>query len=186
MGFEIDVAKTTGVVILDRDGTIVVDKHYLSSPAGLEFLPGAEDGLKWFYEHGYKLVVITNQSGVGRGMFSLQCLDEIHHKFRQMVSSAGARIEKIYFCPHSPDAGCACRKPQIGLLLQAASELRFDPTKAIVIGDKATDVEFGRRAGATTILIAPKTHAPISDLAPDFVADDLSAAARAVETLQVD
>jgi len=180
-------SKTTDrVVILDRDGTIVVDKHYLSSPEGLEFLPGAEDGLRWFYEHGYKLVVITNQSGVGRGIFSLKCLDEIHHKFCQMVSSAGARIEKIYFCPHSPDAGCACRKPRIGLLMQAASELGFNPAESIVIGDKATDVEFGRRAGATTILIASKSHSLVGDVAPDFVADDLAEAARAVETLRVD
>jgi D-glycero-D-manno-heptose 1,7-bisphosphate phosphatase len=172
------------VVILDRDGTIIVDRNYLSDPAGLELLPGAAEGLRWLYEHGYRLVVITNQSGVGRGMFSVQRLHDIHDRFRDMVSEAGARLENIYYCPHAPDAGCVCRKPRLGLLWRAASELQFNPSAAIVIGDKSIDIEFGRRAGATTILIAGKTPADSAEAAPDFVAADLSEAARTIERLR--
>jgi len=168
------------VVILDRDGTIIVDREYLSDSAGLEFLPGAAEGLRWFYERGYRLVVITNQSGVGRGYFSLDRLDEIHEKFREMVSALGVRLERIYYCPHAPEAECDCRKPKPGLLLRAASELHFLPSDAIVIGDKSSDVEFGRRVGATTILIAADASRVVQPI-PNFVVQDLLEAARAIE-----
>lgn len=175
---------TEKVVVLDRDGTVVVDRHYLSEPAGLELLPGAAEGLRQLYECGYKLVVITNQSGVGRGLFSLQRLREIHDRFREMVSVVGARLEEIYYCPHIPEDECACRKPRIGLLMRAASELHFNPANTIVVGDKVSDVEFGRRAGATTILIAPKQSNTHSELAPDFVCADLVGAARTIARLR--
>lgn len=170
-------ATTDRVVILDRDGTIVVDRHYLDDPAGLELLPFAAEGLRWFSDHGYRLVVITNQSAVGRGLLSLERLEEIHARFRDMVAAAGSRLEQIYYCPHSPDADCACRKPRPGLMMRAASELRFDPAAAIVIGDKASDVEFGRRVGATAILIDSALHRIESEPAPDFVAANLAEAA---------
>jgi D-glycero-D-manno-heptose 1,7-bisphosphate phosphatase len=173
------------VVILDRDGTVVVDRHYLSEPDGLELLPGAAEGLRQLYEHGYKLVVITNQSGVGRGLFSLQRLSEIHDRFREMVNAVGARVEEIYFCPHIPEDECDCRKPRLGLLMRAASELHFNPADAIVIGDKMSDMEFGRRAGATTILIAPGHSETCGDLAPDFVTANLIDAARIIERLRI-
>lgn len=173
---------TEKVVILDRDGTVVVDRHYLSEPADLEFLPGAADGLRRFYEHGYRLVVITNQSGIGRGMFSLQQLHDVHQRFRTMVADAGARIDEIYFCPHVPEDNCPCRKPRLGLLVRAASELHFDPAKAIVIGDKASDIQFGRGAGATTILIASEQDNDICrKVRPDFVMADLAAAASIID-----
>jgi D-glycero-D-manno-heptose 1,7-bisphosphate phosphatase len=172
------------VVILDRDGTVVVDRHFLSNPADLEFLPGAAAGLRSLCVQGHRLVVITNQSGVGRGLFSLPQLHDIHDRFRDMVGAAGARLERIYFCPHTPDDDCACRKPRLGLLVRAASDLHFDPTRAVVIGDKASDIEFGRRAGATTILISPQRDIVIGESAPDFVAADLTIAARFIEHLR--
>ncbi|MFI4868873.1 MAG: D-glycero-alpha-D-manno-heptose-1,7-bisphosphate 7-phosphatase [Steroidobacterales bacterium] len=129
------------VVILDRDGTMVIDCAYLDDPAGLEFLPSAAEGLRWLSSRGYRVVVITNQSGVGRGLFPIE---------RVYAMEAGARLEYIYFCPHAPDAGCDCRKPALRLMTRAAAELGFDPASAIVIGDKESDVEFGRRAGAVT------------------------------------
>jgi D-glycero-D-manno-heptose 1,7-bisphosphate phosphatase len=171
---------TDRVVILDRDGTVVVDRGYLSDPAGLEFLSGAAEGLRWFYDHGYRLVVITNQSGVGRGMFSLARLDEIHAKFCEMMHAVGVRLERIYYCPHAPEVGCDCRKPQPGLLLRAAAELQFNPADAIVIGDKSSDIEVGRRVGAMTILIDPESHAIDGEFAPDFVVANLAEAARAI------
>lgn len=174
------VAAVDKVAILDRDGTIVVDRGYLDDPAGLEFEPGAAEGLNWLYSHGYRLVVITNQSGVGRGYFPAERLDAMNARLNLMVEEAGARLEGIYACPHSPDAGCACRKPALGLMTRAAADLGFDPASAVVIGDKESDIEFGRRAGATTILIsgnAPTSHVRVK---PDIVAPNLMEAARAL------
>lgn len=171
------------VVILDRDGTLVVDRGYLGDPAGLEFEPGAAEGLRWLYSRGYRLVVITNQSGVDRGFFPLERVLAMNARLYAMVEEAGAKLEGIYFCPHAPDAGCACRKPALGLLTQAASELSFDPTCAVVIGDKQTDVEFGRRAGAKTVLIAAHALRPGSRMAPDILAPNLLQAAHAVPSL---
>jgi D-glycero-D-manno-heptose 1,7-bisphosphate phosphatase len=186
------------VVILDRDGTIVVDRGYLADPAGLEFLAGAAQGLRWFHENGYRLVVITNQSGVGRGFFALERVHAMNERLERMVEAIGARLTAIYYCPHAPEAGCDCRKPAQALLERAAAELRFDPQSAIVIGDKPSDIEFGRRAGARTILIAPAgpagpagPAAPCGTAAdeavrPDAVAADLAEAARIVATLDAD
>lgn len=168
------------VVILDRDGTVVVDRGYLDDPAGLEFKPEAAAGLQFLYSHGYRLIVITNQSGVGRGFFTLECVEAMNARLKVMVEDAGARLEGIYFCPHAPGAACACRKPALGLLTQAASDLGFKPSSAIVIGDKESDIEFGRRAGAMTILIAADAQAPNVLTRADVVATNLIEAARAV------
>jgi D-glycero-D-manno-heptose 1,7-bisphosphate phosphatase len=168
------------VVILDRDGTVVVDRGYLDDPAGLEFEPGAAAGLQRLYSHGYRLIVVTNQSGVGRGFFTLECVEAMNERLKVMVEDAGARLEGIYFCPHAPDAACACRKPALGLLTQAAADLGFNPSSAIVIGDKESDIEFGRRAGAMTILIAANAQAPNVLMRADVVAPNLMEAARAV------
>lgn len=168
------------VVILDRDGTIVVDRGYLSDPTGLEFESGASAGLKWLCSHGYRLVVITNQSGVGRGYFSLERLEAMNARLNAMVENAGARLERIYSCPHVPDAGCACRKPALGLMTRAAADLGFNPAAVVVIGDKESDVEFGHRAGAATILIAAAGRRAQILSKPDLIAPNLMEAARAV------
>jgi D-glycero-D-manno-heptose 1,7-bisphosphate phosphatase len=169
------------VIILDRDGTIVVDRNYLSDPAELEFEAGAAEGLQLMYERGYRLVVITNQSGVGRGLFSLERLEEVHDRLRQMAESIGVRFEGIYYCPHAPDAGCLCRKPQVGLFSQAASELGFDRSSAVVIGDKMSDVEFGHRAGVMTIFVAANSPRLPAGPTPDFIVRDLIQAAEVIQ-----
>ena len=174
-------------VVLDRDGTLVVDRNYLDDPDDLEFLPGAAEGLRRLHERGYRLVVISNQSGVGRGRFSLERLREINARLQQMVRAAGAELAGIYCCPHRPEDGCACRKPGTELLLQAARELRFDPEASIVIGDKATDIELGRRVGARTMLISSASDGSHEGPpAADHVVPDLSAAARLIEALQTE
>ncbi len=142
------------VVILDRDGTLVLDRHYLSDPAGLEFLPGAAEGLRSMYASGYRLVVITNQSGIGRGLFSFQAMQQMNARLMQMVDEVGARLERIYVCPHRPEDHCDCRKPKPKLLLDAAAELGFAPERSVVIGDKQSDVEFGAAVGAMTMLVS--------------------------------
>ncbi len=142
------------VVILDRDGTIVVDRDYLDDPEQLEFLPGAAQGLRLFCERGHRLIVVSNQSGVGRGRFSLERLYEVNHRFLGMVRAIGASVEGIYCCPHRPEDGCECRKPKTKLVLDAASELGFEPSNSVVIGDKSSDIELGRRLDALTMRVS--------------------------------
>jgi D-glycero-D-manno-heptose 1,7-bisphosphate phosphatase len=171
------------VVILDRDGTIVIDRHYLSDPAGLEFLPGAADGLKSLHESGHRLVVITNQSGIGRGLFTLERLQAMNARLREMVLESGARLDGIYFCPHRPEDNCDCRKPGTRLLFDAASELGFDPADAVVIGDKDSDTEFGQRAGTLTMLVS-RGESKNVPRAADYVVRDLREAATILRTLE--
>jgi D-glycero-D-manno-heptose 1,7-bisphosphate phosphatase len=170
-------------VILDRDGTIVVDRHYLNDPDGLSFLPGAANALRWLTEHDYRLVIITNQSGIGRGLLSVERLRQIHDRLDQMVLHAGARLDGIYFCPHRPDENCACRKPQTGLLIRAASELGFDMSSVIVIGDKDSDVELGQRVSAPTILIGNAEVSAASATVPDFTVRDLTQAVEVINSI---
>jgi D-glycero-D-manno-heptose 1,7-bisphosphate phosphatase len=168
------------VVVLDRDGTIVVDRGYLADPEGLAFLPGAPEGLRWFYQNGYRLIVITNQSAVGRGMLTPAGLEEIHARFHEMLAAAGIFVEQIYSCPHVPDDRCDCRKPGIGLLLQAATERDFDPSNAVVIGDKVSDVEMGQRVGATTILITGDRDPAPLETRPNYISSNLLEAAHTI------
>jgi D-glycero-D-manno-heptose 1,7-bisphosphate phosphatase len=167
------------VIVLDRDGTLVVDRGYLGDPEGLEFTPHAAEALQWWSHHGYRLIVITNQSGVGRGLFPLEKLDEMNTRLHAMVENLGVHLERIYYCPHRPDAGCSCRKPAPGLLRKAASELGFRPQRAVVVGDKLSDIEFGRSEGARTILVA--SHLRSADRTrADRVSRNLLDAARSV------
>jgi D-glycero-D-manno-heptose 1,7-bisphosphate phosphatase len=146
-------------VILDRDGTIVVDRGYLDDPAQLCFLPGAVAGLRLWHAHGHPLIVVSNQSGVGRGRLTLERAEQINACFLRMVEQAGAKIAGSYFCPHRPEEDCACRKPKTQLVLEAAATLGFDPARAVVIGDKSSDIELGRRLGALTMLVSADDRA---------------------------
>ncbi len=141
------------VIVLDRDGTIVVDRGYASDPNQLEFLPGSAEALRCLCEFGYRLVVITNQSGVGRGLMQMDDVEAMNARLHVMVKGIGAKLTKIYVCPHAPDDNCDCRKPRLALMEQAAAELNFDPRQSIVVGDKSSDVEFAHRAGARAIQI---------------------------------
>lgn len=177
-------ARPARPVILDRDGTIVVDCGYLDDPAGLRFLPGAVAGLRMLHASGHPLVVISNQSGVGRGRFTLEALHAINRRFSAMLAEAGVPLAGLYFCPHRPEEGCDCRKPNTALLLQAAATLGFAPRDAVVIGDKSSDVELGRRVGATTLLVASATARSDGEPAhPDYTVRDLVEAARLIEQL---
>jgi len=173
-------------VILDRDGTINVERHYLSGPDQLELIPGAAQGLSRMKTMGLGLVVLTNQSGLGRGFFDQVSLDQIHRRLRELLQTEGIDLDGIYVCPHTPEENCSCRKPKPGLLRLAANELSFDPQDCFVIGDKACDIELGKRVGAKTLLVRTgygTQFKPDASLAPDFVADDLSAAAETIRTI---
>jgi phosphoheptose isomerase len=141
------------IVILDRDGTVNVERHYLSSPAQLELLDGAAAGIRMLRELGLPVVLITNQSGIARGFFSLDTLELIHAELRMQLSAEGAGVDAIYFCPHSPSDDCQCRKPRPGLALKAAQEFGASLTQSFVIGDKSCDMELGDQIGAHTILV---------------------------------
>ena len=134
-------------MVLDRDGTIIEERHYLSRPEQVAFIPGAIAGLRSFEEMGLGLVVITNQSGIGRGYFDQTALGLIHQRMCQLLKSEGINLQGIYFCPHTPLQDCLCRKPGTGLMELAAKELAFDPGACFVIGDKSSDIELGQRVG---------------------------------------
>lgn len=170
-------ANAAPAVILDRDGTIVVDRHYLGDPEQLAFLPGAVTGLRKLHSLGCKLIVITNQSGVGRGLLTFEQVQRVNAGLASMMDTIGAPLTATYFCPHAPDAHCDCRKPATGLLLQAAREHGFDPAACVVIGDKASDIEMGRRAGARTMLVIGEHFASAQSSRPDIIVKDLSEAA---------
>ena len=177
-------AATERAIILDRDGTIVVDRGYLDEPAQLQFLPGAAEGLRLLHERGHPIIVVSNQSGVGRGLFSLARLQEINQRFMHMIAEAGAKIDGLYFCPHRPEDNCACRKPRTQLVLEAAAALGFAPARSVVIGDKGSDVELGRRLQALTMLVSATGRASDGQgPAPDYVVRDLREAAGIIENL---
>jgi D-glycero-D-manno-heptose 1,7-bisphosphate phosphatase len=173
-------------VVLDRDGTVIVERHYLSDPEQVELIPGAAEGLRRLAAYGLGLVLLTNQSAVGRGWLGLDTLEEVHRRMKQLLEREDVRLAGIYVCPHAPDEGCNCRKPLAGLLERAAAELDFAPAECFVIGDKACDIDLGRRAGATTFLVRTGYGAELAAAgaaSADYVVDDLAAAAKMIEQL---
>jgi len=173
-------------VLLDRDGTVMVEKHYLADPEGVELYPGAAAALRRLSQLGLGLAVITNQSGVGRGYFDLARLAEIHRRLERELEREGVRLDGIFFCPHHPDAGCACRKPRTGLVERAARLLDFEPSRAFVVGDLPSDVALARALAATSVLVrtghGARTEAG-GEATPDHVATDLPEAAALIERL---
>lgn len=173
-------------VLLDRDGTVIVERHYLSDPAEVQLLPGTAVGLRKMREMGLGLAVITNQSAVGRGFIDERRLDQIHARMCELLQEESIFLDGIYFCPHLPEDNCDCRKPKGALPNIAASELGFDIRDSFVIGDKACDVDMGQRLGATTILVLTgyggKTAAE-QTARPDYVVPDLEQAAVVIDRL---
>lgn len=143
------------VVFLDRDGVINVDLigDYIKHWEEFRFEEGAVDALKRLTEAGYKIVVISNQAGIGDGIFAEDALWDIHRKMLGELEKNGAKVHAAYYCLHGKEAGCSCRKPETGLFEQAARTLKFDKAKTYFVGDKATDIEAGRRFGLKTIFV---------------------------------
>ena len=177
---------TRRFVILDRDGTIIVERHYLSEPDLVELLPDAASGLRHLHDLGLGLVILTNQSAIGRGYFDESLLESIHHRLRELLAAEGVDLDGIYFCPHTPDDICSCRKPRPGMLQLAAQELKFEPQGCFVIGDKACDIELGQRVGAKTFLVRTGYGAQVvaeGTSTPDYVVDNLQDATQIIECL---
>lgn len=134
-------------IFLDRDGVIIENRpEYVRSWQEVEFLPGSLSALARLGRLPYLLVIVTNQAGIGRGLLSQATVAEINHRLVQKIESAGGRVDGIYVCPHKPEDGCACRKPQPGLILQAADELDIDLARSILIGDNLSDIGAGLAA----------------------------------------
>jgi D-glycero-D-manno-heptose 1,7-bisphosphate phosphatase len=173
-------ASDVPVVVLDRDGTLNDEVHYLSDPDQVVLLPGVITGLQALRAAGCRLVVVTNQSAIGRGFFDEARLTQIHDRLRELLGAHGVTLDAIYHCPHRPDDGCRCRKPGPELIERAADELGFDPAHAFVVGDKPCDIDLGRAVGAHTVLVRTgygAAHELAGDAVADFVVDDLSGAA---------
>jgi len=134
-------------VFLDRDGTIARDVPYCSRLEDFELLPGATQGIKLLNKHGFKVIVVTNQSGIARGYFTERTLAEIHDKMITQLAQHGAHVDAIYYCPHHPDDNCDCRKPKPRMVFQAARDLDIDLSQSYVVGDSEMDVELARQAG---------------------------------------
>jgi len=142
-------------VFLDRDGTLNYDSGYLKVAADLKLLAGVGPALARLKKAGARLIVVTNQSGVGRGMMTLKDLEAVHARLQGLLEQEDAALDAIYFCPHHPEDGCRCRKPNVGMVERAVSELQLDLRRSYVIGDRACDIQLAHRVGAKAILIAP-------------------------------
>ncbi len=140
-------------VFLDRDGTIIDDVGYLHLPEEVRFKEGVFDALRSLQEAGYLLFIVTNQSGVGRGMFEEEDVKKTHDYIHDALEKEGISITGTYYCPHHPDDGCECRKPNTGMLLQAAREHDIALSSSWMIGDKCSDIAAGRFANTRTVLL---------------------------------
>ena len=172
-------------VFLDRDGTVIKDAHYLHNPAEVELLPGAAEGLRRLRAAGLRLVLVTNQSGVGRGYFPRGDVERVHGRLIELLEAEGARLDAIYTCPHAPEDDCRCRKPRPGLIERACREIGLDPAQSFVIGDKPCDVDLGLAAGAASVLVTTgygaQHEAELRTRGGVLVARDLTEAAAAIE-----
>lgn len=141
-------------VFLDRDGVINRNRaDHVKSWGEFEFLPGALASLRRLAQLPWLVIVVTNQSAIGRGLVSQSVVDEIHQRMMAEISAAGGRIDAVFYCPHRPDEGCDCRKPQPGLLLQAARELAVDLARSVLIGDAESDVRAAQAVGCLPVLV---------------------------------
>ena len=143
---------------LDRDGTLMLDEGYSSDPSMIAIIPGAPEALRELRGKGYLLVVITNQSGVGRAFFTEDTVRLMNSKMSELFAMEEVSFDGFFICPHRPDEGCECRKPRPGMLLDAADQLGIELGESIMVGDKMSDVEAGLAAGGRlNILVGAKT-----------------------------
>jgi len=141
------------LVLLDRDGTLIEEGEYLTDPKKVRLLPGVPSALRALKRHGYRAVVVSNQSGVGRGLISLSQVRQVNRQFLRLLKAKKAPIDGLYWCPHKPGDRCSCRKPKLGMVKQAARALGISWKRSISIGDRPSDIELGQKTGGTGILV---------------------------------
>lgn len=166
-------------IFLDRDGTIARDVHYCRRVEDFELLPTVPEAVRLLNGNGFKVVVVTNQSGIARGYLTEETLFQIHKKMRVELAKHGGQVDAIYYCPHHPDDGCNCRKPRTALFCRAAEDLDIDFQSSYVVGDMQTDVDAGKAVGCKTVLVTtgPKEGKDIIN-PPDFISPTLLDASR--------
>jgi D-glycero-D-manno-heptose 1,7-bisphosphate phosphatase len=174
-------------VFMDRDGVIIEDTGYIGQIDRCRFLPGVSRAVKSLNAGGFKVIIITNQSGVARGYFSEEAVREVNQYITEKLAREGALIDRIYYCPHHKDGvveayrkDCYCRKPNPGMIEQAVLDFGLDISRSFLIGDKASDIEAGHRAGCRTILLAASGYTVTlsGDIAADHVTPDISEATK--------
>ncbi|MGD2108418.1 MAG: HAD family hydrolase [Phycisphaerae bacterium] len=181
---------TATAVFLDRDGTIIEDSGYVKDPNEVRLIPGAADAVRRFSEAGHLVVIVSNQSGVARGLFTEEDLSRVHDRFVALLEAEGAKLDGAYYCPYLDGAEAeveayrrksGLRKPQPGMLLQAADEMDIDLARSWMIGDAPRDVEAGARAKCRTILIAPRRLDEHDTVTPTHTVKTIQEAAEVVE-----
>lgn len=143
-------------VFLDRDGVInrnPPNMGYVRRWSEFSFIPNSRKAIRELTQNGYRIVVVTNQAGIGRGLFSEEDLKDIHSRMVSKITETGGRIDAVYYCPHHPKAGCECRKPKPGMLIRAVREHNIELSSAYLIGDSTTDIQAGRCVGTKALLV---------------------------------
>ncbi len=168
-------------VFMDRDGTLFRDSDYLSDPDGIHIYKGVLPALKTLKSRGFKLIIGTNQSGIGRGFFPHSTVKKIHDRFLSICRKNSVKIDKIYYCPHHPKENCPCRKPKAFMIKKAERAFNLDLSKSVVVGDKKCDVDWGRGVGAKTVLVMTghgRKASPATKLRAHHVSKSLAHAAK--------
>ncbi|NNE99812.1 MAG: HAD family hydrolase [Pyrinomonadaceae bacterium] len=170
-------------VFLDRDGTIIKEVNFLSTVEETELFPYTIEALKMFRDKGYLLFVGTIQSGIARGYFGASAVNSIHNKIQDELDAEDVKIESFHFCPHFPDQGCKCRKPNTGMIEQACANFEVDLSKSWMIGDKKLDIGMGFNAGTRTALVLTgygQKHQNELQQKPDIIAENILEVAKIV------
>jgi D-glycero-D-manno-heptose 1,7-bisphosphate phosphatase len=170
-------------VFFDRDGTLMEETHYCGDPAQVKVFPGVPEALRKLKEAGFRTFVITNQSGIGRGLITETQYRVVEAEFRRQIGEG--LLDASYFCPDAPDVPSTRRKPEPGMLLEAAADFGIDLARSYMVGDKTADIECGRRAGTSTILVQTGYGAE-QVCQPDFTAAGVAQAVQIVLEKQVD
>ena len=173
--------KKSKAVFLDRDGVINEERGYVHTPDQFVLIPGIVDAIRRLSSSGFKVVVVTNQSGIARGLFDIFAVDRLHQHFKELLGAEGVRVDGIYSCPHHPEGKvaeyaivCDCRKPMPGLLLRAADELCLDLSASYLVGDKLSDIQAGQRAAVKATFLVRTGYRPSAEAiaCADYVAQD--------------
>ena len=148
-------------LFLDRDDTLMVNCPYLSDPSRVALFPGATEGLRAFREAGWRLIVVSNQSGLARGYFTREHLSAVTARLVELLATDGVSLDAIYYCPHGSEEGCNCRKPRTGMVETACRDFAIDLAKSWMIGDKAADIELAQNAHLHAAQFLPKEDSPL-------------------------
>ena len=148
-------------LFLDRDDTLMVNRPYLRDPAQVELFPGAVEGLVAFRRAGYRLIVVSNQSGLHRGYFTREELLAVTKRLEELLGQGGVALDAIYYCPHTPDEACDCRKPRTGMVEAACRDFAIDRARSWMVGDKAADLELAKNAHLFAAQFLPQADSPL-------------------------